>query len=220
MKGDGGKIKVLLAEDHLIVRQALGGLIQRQAGVEVVGEAADGREAVRLAKELHPDIVLMDIGMPGLNGIEATRQIRSAVPGTRILALSVSTDPQMATEMLRAGASGYLIKTCGIDELVQAVRSVMGGQTYLSPTIGAAVAEAVISGQTGAGSAIPLTPRQREVLQLVAEGYTVKEIADRLKRSTKTIEMHRLHIMDALNLRTVAQLTKYALRMGLVSLDA
>jgi DNA-binding NarL/FixJ family response regulator len=219
MNSGGTNIKVLLAEDHHIVRQGLAGLIQRQAGLEVVGQAADGREAVRLAKDLHPDLVLMDVGMPGLNGIEATRQIRAASAATRVLALSVSTDPQMATEMLRAGASGYLLKTCGIEELVQAVHSVMAGQTYLSPTVGAAIAETVISGRAGAGAAIPLTPRQREVLQLLAEGLTTKEIADRLKRSRKTVEMHRLHIMDALELHTVADLTKYALRKGLISLD-
>ena len=212
-------VRILLADDHNVVRQALGGLIEKQEGLKVVGQAADGRAAVRLAKELVPDVVVMDVGMPGLNGIEATRQIRSAVPGTRVLALSVSPDPQMATEMLQAGASGYLIKTCGIEELVQAVRSVVGGQRYLSPTVGAAVAEALISGTTGAGLAIPLTPCQREVLQLLAEGHTTREVAERLGRNPKTVEMHRLHIMKKLDLRTIAALTKYALRKGLVSLE-
>jgi DNA-binding NarL/FixJ family response regulator len=141
------------------------------------------------------------------------------VPGVRVLALSVSADPQVATEMVRAGASGYLLKTCGIEELLQAVRSVLDGQTYLSPTVGAAFAQAAVSGKGGEGAAVPLTPRQREVLRLLAEGYTMKQIAQNLNRSVKTVEMHRLHIMEKLGLQTVAELTKYALRRGLISLE-
>jgi len=215
-------IKILLVEDHNIVREGLRSLLEKKTGMEVVGEADSGRTAVRLAQKLSPDVVLMDVSMPDLNGIEATRQIKSRVPRAKVLSLSMHRDGQFVMEMLKAGTSGYLLKTCVVEELERAIRAVVMGQTYLSPEIAGIVAEASRHppSATDASAAVPLTPRQREVLQLLAEGLTTKQTALRLNRSVKTVEMHRRRIMDKLNLHGIAELTKYAVRTGLVSLDA
>jgi len=211
---------VLLADDHNVMRQGLRRLLEGTDGIRVVGEVADGREAVRVAKENRPDVVVMDVSMPGLNGVEATRQIRAALPKTKVLALSVHTDGQFVTEMLKAGATGYLLKTCVVDELVLAIRAVNSGKVHLGPEIGPVLAETYIGKSAGTDTpGVSLTRRQRETLQLIAEGLTTKQIALKFARSAKTVEMHRRHLMNKLNLHSVADLTKYAVRRGLTSLE-
>jgi DNA-binding NarL/FixJ family response regulator len=211
------KTRVLIADDHRIVREGLRGLIEKDADLEVVAEAEGGREAVRLAGELAPDVVIMDVSMPDLNGMEATRQIAKTVPAAKVIALSMHSDRRFIAGMFSAGACGYLLKDCAFDELVRAVRAVAAGGAYLSP----AVAGTVLKDYAGnaAGPASELSPRQREVLQLLAEGLATKEVAARLQVSVKTIETHRKQIMDKLGVRSVAELTKYAVREGLTSLE-
>jgi len=211
-------IRILLADDHNLVREALATLIQKQDGMEVVGQAEDGREVSQLAMDLHPDVIVMDVTMPGMSGAEATRRIKARLPSAKVLALSIHKEGPFVMEMLRAGAAGYLLKTCAVDELVRAIKSVVANQTYLSPQVGSSVADALFP-QKGDGDGIPLTQREREVLQLTAEGLTTKQIASRLTRSVKTIEMHRRNIMKKLGLHNIAAITKYAIRIGLASLD-
>lgn len=214
-------IRVLLADDHTLVRAGLRGLLQGISGVEVVGEAEDGHEAVQLATQLQPDVVLLDIGMPGLNGLDAAAQLLKADSRTRVLILSMHTAEEYVLRALRAGCAGYLLKRSAVTELEIAVRAVARGETYLSPTVSKKVVDDYV-GRTG-GSADPLealTPRQREILQLVAEGHTSKEIADRLQLSFKTVEAHRAQIMERLNLEDVTGLVRFAVRVGLVTPDA
>ena len=214
--------RVLLVDDHDVVRSGFRSLLQKQSGIKVVGEASDGREAVRLAKALRPDVIVMDVAMPGLNGVDATRHITLDRPETRILALSMHPGRRVVTNMLRAGASGYLLKTCALEELIRAVRAVASGHTYLSPDIAGTVVKDYV--QHAAiemdGQSTILSDREREVLQLVAEGLTTKAIAARLNVTIKTIEAHRHNIMGKLNLRSVAELTKYAIREGLTPLES
>jgi two-component system response regulator NreC len=211
-------VKIVVAEDHHVVRKGLCALIQQQEGFVVVGEADTCRVAVRLARELKPDVVIMDVTMPELNGVEAARQIRRDASRTKILALSMHEDPLLVTDMLRAGASGYLLKTCIVSDLVRAVETVMMGHTYLSPKIAGVVASVLAHPEIGASPVSCLTPVQRQVLQLLAEGLTTKQAALRLGRSVKTVEMHRRNLMDKLGLKGIADLTKLALRAGLISL--
>jgi len=214
-------IKVLLADDHRIFREGLRALLEKERGIEVVGEAENGRTAIRLAKQLKPDVVLMDISMPDLNGIEATRQITTRTPDTRVIALSIHSDRRFVTGMLKAGAAGYLLKDCALEDLVRAIRTVAAGETYLSPAVAGNVVEAYLAQASAAGpsASTPLTPRQREVLQLLAEGWSTKQMAARLHVSVKTIETHRKQIMDELDIHSVAELTKFAVREGLTSLE-
>jgi two-component system response regulator NreC len=213
-------IRIILAEDHKIVRNGLRSLIEKEDDMEVVAEAEDGRTAVQLAVQLSPQVVLMDIAMPGLNGIEATRQIIAAAPQCKVIALSMHADKRYITEMLKAGASGYLLKDSAFEDLAGAIRTALKNKTFLSP----AVSEIVIGDyvqqlQKSNGSAFSvLAAREREVLQLLAEGNSTAQIADRLHISVKTVETHRQHIMEKLNIRSVAELTKYAIREGLTSL--
>ncbi len=213
-------IRVLLADDHKIVRDGLRNLLEAQPDIDVIAEAENGRMAVQLAKKLSPGIVIIDIAMPGLNGIEATRQMLRHNPATKIIALSMHSDKRFVGEMLKAGASAYLLKDCAFEELVTAIRAVLADKTYLSPMIGSVIVESFVRRpQEEAASAFSLlTKREREVLQLLAEGKNTKEIADRLFVSVKTIETHRTHIMEKVQVRTVAELTKYAIREGLTSL--
>jgi len=209
-------IRILLADDHPIVREGLRSLINRQFNMEVVAEAKDGREAVCLARKLRPDVVIMDVAMPGSNGIEATRQ----TAGVKVIALSMHSNRQFVVGMLDAGASGYLLKDCAFEELIGAIRTVIAGRTYLSP----AIADIMGEGNPGHLSMTTrsvfsvLTFRQREVLQLMAEEKSTKEIASILRISVKTVETYRQQIMKRLNTHSVAKLTRYAISEGLISL--
>lgn len=212
-------LSVLLADDHKIVRDGLRTLLQKNSDIEVIAEAEDGRETVQLARKLTPAIVVMDIAMPDLNGIEATRQIMAEQPGIKVIALSMHSDKRFVMEMLKAGASAYLLKDCAFEELILAIRAVMENKTYLSPGIAGVVVEDLIHSRKEEPSVFSvLTDREREVLQLLSEGQTTKEIASHLLVSIKTIETHRNRIMDKLGIHTIAELTKYAIREGLTSL--
>ena len=215
-------IRVLLVEDHQMVREGLRSLLEHQDGIEVVGEATDGRSAVCLVRQVSPAVVVMDVSMPGLNGVEATRQIMTEMPGVKVIGLSMHTDKRFIMEMLRAGASGYLLKASAFDELVRAISVVATGQVYLSPRIAGLIVNTCIEAETEpeASPFLLLTPREREVLQLLAEGKTAKEIARLFRVARKTVDAHRQHIMDKLRLHTLADLIKYAIKEGLVSLDA
>jgi DNA-binding NarL/FixJ family response regulator len=213
--------KVLIADDHQIVRQGLRLLLEKEPDLEVVAEAEDGRTTVRLARELKPGVIIMDVAMPGLNGIEATRQIISESPATKVIALSMYADRRFVVNMLKAGASGYLLKDCAFEELTRAIRAVLSHKTYLSPGVtDILVKDCKLGAPMNEVSAYALlTPREREVLQLMAEGKSTAKIADQLHVSVKTVESHRQQLMQKLNLRSVAELTKYAIREGLTSLE-
>jgi len=213
--------RVILADDHTVIRQGLRSLIDKQDGMQVVGGVSNGREAIRLVKKLLPNVVVMDISMPELNGVEATRQIKAIDDQIKVLALSMHSDKRFITGMLDAGASGYLLKDCAVEELATAIRTVASHQTYLSPAIAGTVVQSSLDSKqpnpkSGLGS---LTARQREVLQLLSEGYSTKQIALRLNVSVKTVETHRNNVMSRLQLHNVADLTKYAIREGLTSLE-
>ncbi|GBD96237.1 MAG TPA: response regulator transcription factor [Nitrospirae bacterium] len=213
------KTKILLVDDHKILRDGLCSLAKGYPDMDVVGEAADGRTAIRLVQELSPDVVIMDISMPDLNGIDATRRINSDYPDVKIIALSMHYEKQFVSEIFKAGASGYLIKDSAFDELEHAIRVVMDGKTYMNPQIANLVIESLVS-QSAPSSRQPfslLTERESEVLQLISEGKSTKQIATDLNVSAKTIESHRRQVMGKLNIRNVAQLTKYAIREGLTS---
>jgi len=213
-------VRIILAEDHRITREGLVNLLRERADMEVVGEAENGRDAVRLAKELSPDLVIMDVTMPDLNGIDATRIITSGGNSTKVIALSMYSDKQFVQGMIQAGASGYLLKDCAFEELVNAIRAVIGGNTYLSPGIAGIVVQDYLNKLTHDRSSADtaLTTREREVLQLIAEGKSTKEIANRLSVSVKTVETHRRQIMEKLGIYSIAELTKYAIREGLTSI--
>lgn len=212
--------RVLLADDHTIVREGLRVLINALPGVEVVAETADGRATVDVARQLCPDVVVMDLAMPVLNGVDATRQIVASCPGVRVIALSMHSSRKFVLESLRAGASGYVPKESAFEELARAIEAVAAGQTYLSPRIAGLVVEDRIApaGSTPPSAFAVLTPREREVLQLLAEGHTTKGIAASLGLSAKTVESHRRQIMHKLDLHSVAEITKYAVREGLTQL--
>jgi DNA-binding NarL/FixJ family response regulator len=213
--------RIILADDHKITRQGLRSLLEKESDMEVIAEAEEGRAAVKLAAKLSPDIVIMDVSMPDLNGMEAARQITAERPQVKIVALSMHSDSLFVTEMLKSGASGYLLKDCAFEELTQAIRAVAAGKTYLSPAIsGVVVNDYVHRLSTGdfSGDGV-LSHREREVLQLLAEGKSTKQIAFHLHISVKTVETHRRQIMEKLNIHSVAELTKYAIRKGFTSLE-
>jgi len=214
-------ITILLVDDHKIVFESLQSLLDEQPDMRVVGWAENGRDAVAKVKELEPAVVIMDVAMPGLNGIEATQQITRHYPETKIIALSMHAEKQFVTGILSAGASGYLTKNCSSDELVNAIRSVAANKKYLSPDIAGVVIEESLnqSPKTGPSASSLLTMREREVLQLIVEGNTVKQIAESLYLSIKTIHTHRNQIMQKLNLHSTAELTKFAIREGLIPLQ-
>jgi len=210
-------IKILIADDHKILCEAIGSLLSNEFGMEVVGQAEDGRIAIQLARELEPDVIVMDIEMPNLNGIEATRQIIRELPGIKIIAFSERLDRRSVREMLRAGASGYVPKQCDFQELACAIRDVASNHTYLSPRISGIVVEGYIHrlAEHDDSAYSILTAREREVLQLIAEGKSTKVIAKELYVSTKTIEWHRSQLMNKLGVQSVAELVKYAISEGL-----
>jgi DNA-binding NarL/FixJ family response regulator len=218
-------LRILLADDHKIIRDGLRSLLDKVPDIEVVGEAENGRAAMAMCREVSPDIVVMDIGMKELNGIDATRQIIAECPGVRVIALSMHSDRQYVAEMLRAGASGYLVKDSAFDDLVDAVRAVSAGRIYLARDVTGVVVGDYVKHLTGTapmpreGSGRALSPREREVLQLTAEGKSTKEIAAALTLSVKTVETHRRQIMEKLGIYNLAGLIKYAMRQGLASLD-
>jgi len=213
-------IRVLLVDDHQLVRAGIQALLRGLAGVEVVAEASDGREAQRLIAVHHPDIVLMDIMMPGMNGLEATARIVKEHPGTRVIMLSVNATEEYVLQSLRAGASGYLLKNITPAELETAIRAVARGERYLTTAVSRHVIDAYLERVGPEASSLDrLTPRQREVLQLVAEGATTKEIGRKLGVSVKTAEMHRSQLMEALGIHDVAGLVRYAIRMGVIAPD-
>ncbi|MBC8423509.1 response regulator transcription factor [bacterium] len=213
-------ITILLADDHQLLREGLRALLARQEDMDVVGEAVNGIQAFEMARKLDPDVVIMDINMPELNGIEAARKIDKHCRAVKVLALSVHRDQNFVMEMLRAGASGYLLKDCALDELVLAIRMVMEGKYYLSPAITGTVLEDFLHNRGELKSSLSLlTNREREVLQLIAEGKSTRDTAATLNISAKTVETHRLRLMNKLGLRNVADLTKFALREGLTTLD-
>jgi len=214
-------IKIIMADDHKIIRDGLRSLLEQQPDMEVTAEAQNGREAIRMARQHKPDVIIMDISMPDLNGIDATRLLAAEVPETKVIALSMHSDRHFVESMLKVGVSGYLLKDCAFDELIRAIRAVMINQTYLSPSIAGTVIKNYVDRLTTNDpvESIELSVREREVLQLIAEGKTTKQIANCLHISIKTIESHRRKIMEKLNLHTIAELTKYALRTGLISLE-
>jgi len=214
-------IRILLADDHQVVRYGLRAALQREPGIQVLAEADNGRAAVSMVKNLQPDVVLMDIHMPDLNGTEACRQIMTEHPNTKVIALSMYSQKRYVMGMLEAGAAGFLLKNCSFDELLQAVRAVVSGKNYLSADIAGIVIEVALNPtkRLEEKSSSILTPREREVLQLIAEGHTGKAIADQLALSGRTVEHHRSQIMKKLNLKSIPQLTKYAIIEGLTGLD-
>jgi DNA-binding NarL/FixJ family response regulator len=214
-------IRILLADDHKILRSGLRALLEKQPGFDIVAEAENGRTAVQKSVKLSPDVVIMDISMPDLNGIEAARQIIDKSPRTKIIMLSVHSDRRFVAEVFKAGASGYLLKDCDFEELVAGVHAVVDDKTYLCPRIADVVRDDYLRRLTQTESSVfsILTAREREVLQLMAEGRSTKEIAFSFNLSVKTIESHRQRIMEKLDIHSIAELTKYAVREGLTSLE-
>lgn len=216
-------IRLLLVDDHELMRQGLRAILEREEDIEIVGEADNGRTAVQLARTLSPDIVVMDVAMKDMNGIEATRQIRADRPGVRVIALSSHSDSRYVSAILDAGACGYVLKANAYDSLRRAIAAARQGKSYLCPD----VTQAVIGGSNRGGSDSPtgsagdsLSPREREALQLLAEGMSSPEIGRRLFVATTTIETHRRNIVRKLGIRNVADLTKYAIREGLTSVES
>jgi two-component system, NarL family, response regulator NreC len=208
------RTRILLADDHAVVRQGFKMILSAQSDMEIVGEAANGREAVELAEQLKPDVVVMDVAMPELNGIEATRRLVSGAPHTRVIALSMHKDSVYVREILRAGARGYLLKDSGAEDLVRAIRAVASGESWLSPAVSNAVLDDYRRHVTNPIDL--LTSREREVLQMLAEGKTNKEIASVLNLSVYTVDAHRGRIMEKLNLHSINELVRFAVRNGLI----
>jgi DNA-binding NarL/FixJ family response regulator len=205
-------VRILLAEDHVMFRQGLRVLLE-QAGMAVIGEASDGPEALRLAHAHQPDVAVLDIAMPHLNGLETARRLREALPQTKIVLLTMHTEDPYVLEAMRAGAVGYVLKTQAAVDIVQAILGVVQGEIYLSPRVSRAVVTAYLTRSDLPPD--PLTSREREILQLIAEGETTKEIAWRLELSVKTVESHRIRLMRKLDIHETATLVRYAIRRGL-----
>lgn len=214
-------IRLLLVEDHTVMREALHCLLDANNDMLVIGEASSGREALHLAEKYAPDVVILDINIPELNGIDVTRQLTARVPNTRILGLSVHERGRLVSEMIKAGASGYVPKSSAARELLDGIRTVAAGKMYISPEVLGEVVEVQLAPESGKKGGVfsALTEREREVLQLIAEGYSTKEIGAKLCLSVQTIHTHRQHLMKKLNVRSMADLVRYAIREGIVSPD-
>ncbi len=215
-------ISVFLVDDHPIVREGLRAILEQESGLHIAGEAGDGLAAIEGVRRTSPDVVVMDVAMPGMNGIEATRRIRDASPRVKVVALSAYSDKRVVLEMLEAGARGFVLKSGIAVELHEAIRAVAAGESYLSPRVAGSVIESYVGRLFPADDSVHsvLGSREREVVQLLAEGHTSKEIACRLKISVKTVEAHRRNIMRKLDLHSIAALTKFAVREGLTSLES
>ena len=213
------RIRIVIADDHALVRQGFRALLAAIADFEVVGEAANGREALKLVRALAPDVALMDISMPELNGLDATAQALHAQPQLKVIIISMHATEAYVLEALRAGASGYLLKDADAGELERAIRTVARGERYLAPSVSHRLIERFMRAERGepVAAAGALSPRQREVLQLIAEGRSTRDIADRLNLSVKTVETHRAQLMQRLEIYDVAGLTRYAIRIGLIN---
>ena len=216
------KIRVLIAEDHTIVRQGLCALLRSEPDVEVAGEASDGLEAVEMAAKLNPDVILMDIGMRNLNGLDATRKIKKVLPRMKVLVLTMYDNEEYIFQILKAGATGYLIKDSAMTDLISAIRAIHRGDSYLSPSISRKVIDDYIRRAEGGEKRSPdddlISSREREILQLIAEGHSIPEVASLLCISKKTVEAHKNHIMEKLNIHDKVGLIKYAIRTGLTNL--
>jgi DNA-binding NarL/FixJ family response regulator len=214
-------ISILLADDHMIVRDGMRSLLEKETDMEVVAVADNGRMALQLARELRPDVVVMDIAMPEMNGIEATRRLLVEKPGIRVLILSMHSARRFVVESLAAGAKGYLLKDCASEELVRGIRTVAADETFLSPKVADIIVRDYMKRlpESQQPDLAILSSREGEVLQLIAEGLNTKEIAFTLGVSAKTVETHRQQIMKKLNLYSIAELTRYAIREGLTPLD-
>jgi two-component system response regulator NreC len=212
-------LKVIIADDHMIVRDGLRSLLERQPDMEVVAEAENGRMALKLVKELSPDVVIMDIGMRELNGIDATRQIVKMSPGVKVLALSMYSDKRFIKGMLKAGASGYMLKDSAFKELIDAIRIIVENKIYISPSVANIITEDYLkqSPESDGSTRSLLSSRELEVLQLLVEGMSTKQIASSLRLSIKTIESHRSRIMKKIDINNIADLTRYAIREGIIS---
>jgi DNA-binding NarL/FixJ family response regulator len=218
------RIRVLLVDDHTILRQGVRALLARESDMEVIGEAGDGVEAIDLVSNLHPDVVVMDVVMPRMNGLEATRKLRELYPELRILILSMYDDNEYVTQIIQAGAAGYVLKHAAGNDLVSAIRDVHKGASFLYPPIAAKLIDDYVrrynnKEEEEAAEGEPLTPRERQVLTLIAEGHTNGQIAELLDVSRKTVDTHRANAMRKLELHDVTELVKYALRTGLIKLD-
>jgi two-component system response regulator NreC len=213
-------IRIILADDHKIIRDGLRTLLESDAEMEVVAEADNGRKAIKRAGEFMPDVVIMDITMPDMNGIDATRDIVREVPGAKVIALSMHSDRRFVTGMFEAGATGYLLKDCAFEELAKAIRTVVSNHTYLSPRIANIVVDSFVRKSCTTDTSFSmLTRREREVLRLLADGKTTKETAFHLNVSMKTVESHRRNIMDKLNIHNITDLVRYAIREGLTTVE-
>jgi len=213
-------IRILLADDHALVRAGIRSLLKNMEGIEVIAEASDGREALRLVRAHRPDVVLMDIAMPGLNGLEAAARIAKKFPHVHVVILSMHVNEEYVLQALRAGAAGYMVKGANAAELEIAIRAVARSEMYLSPTVSKHVVTDYIQRISGEPTSVEvMTPRQREVLQLITEGYSTKKIAHTLKISVKTVETHRMQLMERLDIHDIAGLVRYAIRVGLVKPD-
>jgi len=216
------KVKLLVADDHKIFRQGIKKLLEEEPDLQVVGEAADGRETIKKATELKPDVILMDIAMANLNGLQATKQIKKILPDTKVIMVTMHKNEEYVLQSFQAGASGYILKEGAVEELVSAIRTIHQDKSFLSPAISKTLIDAYLRKMETGKTETPfdlLTDREREVLQLIAEGYTNREVAKSLFISVKTVEAHRAHIMQKLNIHEIARLVKYAIQKGLVDLN-
>ncbi|MGA0611011.1 response regulator [Caldimonas sp. KR1-144] len=210
-------IRTLLADDHQLFRQGMAELLMREEGIDLVGQTGDGLACVEMARELRPNVVITDLTMPSLNGIDVTRRVVGALPDTKVVCVSIHDESHMVSAAIEAGAAGYVLKSCAFDELARCVRAVSANQVYLCPAIASIVVTQCRQGTTRATSTrASLTPREREIAQLLAEGYTTKQIAYKLAISVKTVGTHREHLMRKLRLTSIAALTRYAMHEGLI----